>query len=120
MRFDDPAARHVLDAFGQEELDALSFGVVRLNREGVVVAYNSAERAVSGLRAVHVLGHRFFEAVAPCMNNYLVAQRFLDEPELDASFVYVLTYRMKPTPVRLRLLQAASSPNGYVLIERTP
>ena len=33
-----------------------------------------------------------------------MAQRYEDEPELDAYVDYVFTYIMKPTPVKLRLL----------------
>ena len=73
---------------------------------------------MSGLDPSAVMGVPFFEAVALCMNNFLVAQRFEDEPELDAIVPYVLTLRMRPTKVRLRLLASASIPRRYVLIER--
>jgi hypothetical protein len=65
-----------------------------------------------------VLGKHFFEEVAPCMNNFMVAQRFDDEDALDDILPYVLTLRMRPTPVRLRLLKAAGCVTRFVLIER--
>ena len=52
------------------------------------------------------------------MNNFMVAQRFEDEPELDAIVPYVLTLRMRPTRVRLRLLAGDGAPLRYILIER--
>ncbi|WP_345815384.1 hypothetical protein AAGS40_23670 [Paraburkholderia sp. PREW-6R] len=54
------------------------------------------------------------------MNNFMVAQRFEDEAEagLDAIVDYVLTLRMRPTPVRLRLLAGAGSAARFVLVER--
>jgi hypothetical protein len=52
------------------------------------------------------------------MNNFMVAQRFEDEPELDDIVPYVLTLRMRPTRVRLRLLATAGAPRHYILIER--
>jgi hypothetical protein len=56
------------------------------------------------------------------MNNFLVAQRFDDAAEacqpLDATVDFVLTLRMKPTPVKLRLLAAPSVEQRYVLILR--
>jgi hypothetical protein len=52
------------------------------------------------------------------MNNFMVAQRFEDEPEIDAKLDYVFTYRMRPTPVRLRLLKRASMPHMYLVVER--
>jgi hypothetical protein len=52
------------------------------------------------------------------MNNFMVAQRFEDEPELDAIIPYVLTLRIRPTPVRQRLLASRSESHRFVLIER--
>ncbi|XUW90451.1 hypothetical protein OH764_26110 [Burkholderia sp. M6-3] len=52
------------------------------------------------------------------MNNFMVAQRFADEDELDHIVTYVLTLRMRPTPVRLRLLKAPEHATRFVLIER--
>jgi hypothetical protein len=46
----------------------------------------------------------------------MVATRFELEPELDAVIEYVLTLRMRPTPVKMRLLASQSSPNRYVVI----
>jgi hypothetical protein len=37
--------------------------------------------------------------------------------ELDATIPYVLTFRMRPTPARLRLLQSTAFAHAYVLIE---
>jgi hypothetical protein len=37
---------------------------------------------------------------------------------LDTVIDYVLTLKMKPTPVRLRLLASASTPLRYILVER--
>jgi len=56
--------------------------------------------------------------VAPCTNNYLVAQRFRDEPTLDAELDYVFTLKMRPTKVRLRLLQTPEARRKYLLVAR--
>jgi hypothetical protein len=56
--------------------------------------------------------------VAQCMNNFMVAQRFEDEPEIDDIVPYVLTLRMRPTRVRLRLLATPGIARRYILIER--
>ena len=52
------------------------------------------------------------------MNNFMVAQRFQDEAYLDVVIDYVLTLRMRPTPVRLRLLKSPAVGRCYILIER--
>ena len=98
--------------------DALPFGVVGLQRDGLVGVYNATEARLAGLDAEAVIGSPFFEAVAQCMNNFMVAQRFEDEPELDEIIPYVLTLRMRPTRVRLRLLASPEAALNYILIER--
>ncbi len=50
------------------------------------------------------------------LSNY-VAERMLEAP-LDVTLPYVLTFRMRPTPVRLRLLRAAEAPRRWVLVAR--
>lgn len=107
-----------LDAMQVEDRDALPFGVVGFAADTIVEIYNATEARMSGLDPATVIGVPFFEAVAQCMNNFMVAQRFEDEPEIDAVIPYVLTLRMRPTKVRLRLLATAGSPRRYILIER--
>lgn len=98
--------------------DALPYGVVGLDPAGLVVVYSAAEARMAGLDPASVIGMPFFDAVAQCMNNFMVAQRFEDEPELDEILPYVLTLRMRPTRVRLRLLATQSEPLNFILIER--
>ncbi|MEQ0777830.1 phosphonate transporter [Paraburkholderia tropica] len=101
-----------------DTLDALQFGVIGFTSDAVVTVYNATESRNAGLSAQRVLGRHFFEEVAPCMNNFMVAQRFDDVDELDEIIPYVLTLRMRPTPVRLRLLKASDYTTRFVLIER--
>ncbi len=117
LSFGNPRLLAALEA-PDAPLDRAGFGIVALDREGRVVAYNAFETRAAGLSPASVLGEDFFGAVAQCMNNFMVAQRFEDEPELDATIDYVLTLRMRPTRVRLRLLQSARHARRYVLVER--
>ena len=107
-----------LNEMTPEQLDALPFGVVGLSREGIVESYNATESRLAGLPAATVIGSPFFLSVAQCMNNYLVAQRFEEEADLDVLLPYVLTFRMRPTPVKLRLLKSEAASRAYVLIQR--
>jgi photoactive yellow protein len=106
----------VLEATPLKGFDELSFGLIVMDRSGIVVWYNAFESARAGLSRDQVLGRHFFESVGPCMNNYLVAQRFLDEPSLDDFLDYVFTFRMVPTPVRLRLMAQPQSDRQYVAV----
>ncbi|OYW26611.1 MAG: phosphonate transporter, partial [Methyloversatilis sp. 12-65-5] len=60
--------------------------------------------------------------VAPCMNNFMIAQRFDDAQQdgsaLDDTIDYVLTLRMRPVKVKLRLLARPGSDLRYVLVHR--
>ncbi|MFM0328993.1 PAS domain-containing protein [Paraburkholderia strydomiana] len=105
-------------ALDGEHLNALPFGAIGFAPDAVVTVYNETEAKNAGLRRERVLGKHFFEEIAPCMNNFMVAQRFDDEDKLDQTIPYVLTLRMRPTPVRLRLLKAPEHATRFVLIER--
>jgi photoactive yellow protein len=111
-----------LDRAAGNQLDALGFGVIGFDASGIVRQYNTFESAAAGLSPERVLGHALFTVVAPCMNNYMVAQRFEDAESagtpLDATIDYVLTLRMRPVKVKLRLLSDPGSPMRYVLVER--
>jgi photoactive yellow protein len=119
VQFQDPDLLELLSSSPDAELDQLPYGVVRMNTSGIVNLYNAFESKISCLHRDQALGRNFFEQVAPCTNNFMVAQRMLSEPELDAFVPYVFTFRMKPTPVRLRLLRSASSPNMFLLVEKS-
>jgi len=120
--FDARGLAGLLDASSQEQLDALAFGVIGFDAETIVQRYNAVESQAAGLSPQRVLGEPLFTNVAPCLNNFLVAQRFEDAAdegsELDDTIDYVLTLRMRPIKVKLRLLASASSANRYVLVQR--
>lgn len=103
-------------------LDTLQFGVIGFDAQTAVQRYNDFESRLAGLSKSRVLGFAFFTSVAPCMNNFLVAQRFEDALAageiLDATIDYVLTLRMKPVKVKLRLLAGPGRPLSYVLLLR--
>jgi photoactive yellow protein len=104
------------------ELDELDFGVIGIDDEKLVQRYNVYEARLAGLSPHRVLGQPLFTAVAPCMNNFMVAQRFEDAAAegslLDAKLDYVFTLRMRPVKVRLRLLALPGAPLRFVLVSR--
>jgi PAS domain-containing protein len=64
LDFRDPDILKLLDGASEEEFDAAPFGVVRMDRRGIVVAYNRFEWALSGLTPARIVGKQFFEQVA--------------------------------------------------------
>ncbi|NNG25495.1 phosphonate transporter [Telluria aromaticivorans] len=113
-----------LDNCTPEQLDQLDFGVIGFDAETNVRLYNAFESQAAGLSPERVLGQPLFTNVAPCMNNFMVAQRFDDANDegsvLDDTIDYVLTLRMRPVKVALRLLASPGSANRYVLVQRAP
>ncbi len=107
-----------LEAADDAALDDLDFGVVAMAANGDVVAYNSAEAALSGLTPSRVIGRNFFSAVAPCTNNFMVAHRFETEEAIDDVIDYVFTLKMAAAPVRLRLLKQPAAKRMYLAVER--
>ncbi|MFA9218392.1 MAG: phosphonate transporter [Sphingomonadaceae bacterium] len=121
--FEQPGLAAVLETMDDAALDALTFGVIGFDRDHKVRRYNLFESRAAGLSPERVLDQDLFNVVAPCMNNFLVAQRFADAHDtglaLDDIINYVLTLRMRPTKVRLRLLSEPLAPLSYVLVQRS-
>ncbi|MDO9711688.1 hypothetical protein [Paracraurococcus lichenis] len=59
-----------------------------------------------------------FSSVAPRTNNFMIAERFETEAEIDATIDYIFTLRMKSTPVRLRTLKRPDAQRMYLLVKR--
>ena len=122
LAFETQGIHSILGAMPESALDDLDFGVIGFDAEGAVRQYNRFESECAGLAAARVLGQGLFNVVAPCMNNFMVAQRFedaaADASVLDATIDYVLTLRMRPVKVKLRLLSTPGASLRYVLVHR--
>jgi photoactive yellow protein len=119
-RFAEPELLDALEACPLDSIDDFAFGLIVMDRDGRVTGYNQAESQLSGLPVDQVVGRNFFVDVGPCTNNYLIAQRYHDTRDagggLDEELDYVFTYRMAPTPVRLRLLARPGSARQYLAV----
>lgn len=119
-QFGDPGLLDALESVPVGHIDDLEFGLIVMGRDGGVTGYNQAESTLSGLPVDEVAGRNFFIEVGPCTNNYLIAQRYQDcaaqDQDLDEQLDYVFTYRMSPTPVRLRLMARRGSARQYLAV----
>ena len=122
LSFTTPALLDQLAQLHDNQLDELDFGVIGFDAETNVCRYNRTESEAAGLTGPRVLGQPLFTNVAPCLNNFLVGQRFEDAEDgntaLDDTIDYVLTLRMRPIKVKLRLLAEPGSAVRYVLVQR--
>ena len=122
LDFAQPEILDPLLALDADGLDRLEFGVIGIDADTVVRDYNTLESKLAGLSRERVVGHPLFTVVAPCMNNFMVAQRFEEAAAtgqaLDLTLDYVLTLRMRPIKVQLRLLASPKSARRFVLVSR--
>lgn len=124
LSFDDPDLMALVDGATDEALDSMPFGVIGFDSQGHVRRYNRYEARAARFEQDDVFGQHVFIELAPCMNNYLVAGRFEEVSQgagpLDTVLPYVLTFRMRPTKVRLRLLDSGEGGMRYILVDRQP
>jgi len=118
MTFRQPGLLDDLEAADKAALDALPFGVIGMTPDGAITRYNTAESQLSGMTPANVIGRNFFQDVAPCTNNFMVAHRFESETAIDDIIDYVFTFRIRPTQVRLRLLKDSAHSHMFLLVER--
>lgn len=120
MDFSSEGLHRWLDAAADHELDSLNFGVIALDAAGLTCRYSEFEARLAGLQKVDVLGRPFFSQIARCMNNGIVAGRFADArlngTSLDVTIAYVLAFRIKSVPARLRLLSSPGISLDYLLV----
>jgi photoactive yellow protein len=120
VAFEQADLLSALESLETQQQDTLPFGVIGFGRDCLVKRYNRFESEATGLLQEKVLGKNVFTDIAQCMNNFMVAQRYEEAwtsaAPLDATLDYVLTWRMHPTKVKLRLLWAPNSELAYIVL----
>lgn len=106
-----------LDRLVDYQLDEVTFGVVRMDLNGIVLTYNQAESLISGVEPSQAIGKHFFTQIAPCTDNFMVSFRYT-EAILDEEINYIFTKVTTPTKVRLRMLRTVTSQFQYLLVKR--
>ncbi len=115
--FASPNLLNWLEGQTSEQLDEAPFGIVRMTRDGIVVAYCKSESHITGIAPEYAIGKYYFTQIAPCANNMMVAARYA-LPSLDEELDYILTYVCDPVKVRLRLLKSPESQYQYFVVNR--
>lgn len=105
----------------QEEADALPYGLIVLDRVGVVVGYNEAESRLSGLARSRVLGRNFFLEIAPCARVRAFGGRYrrmvrTGEPAM-AQFEFVFRFSFGERGVFISLAYSAEREQGLIVVE---
>ena len=117
-----PEVAKRLAGMSREELDALDFGAVQVDGTGVIEKYNRYEQELGGVTEEEVRGKSFFSEVAICTNNALFKGVFAEgirAGNLNHLFPYTFTYKMSPTPVRVRRCRDTASQTNWSLVKRS-
>lgn len=108
-----------MSAMGEEKLDALPFGAIKLDNDGKILSFNQYEAKLTGRDPNKVIGKNFFTEVAPCTNVQSFAGRYregVEKGELHAVFPYKFDFKMAPRDVTVTLFYSRNTQNGWVFV----
>jgi photoactive yellow protein len=120
LHFEDDNLAETLRHANEEQLDNAPFGIIQVDDEGTIEFFNQYESDLSGMDPEEVKGRNFFTQVAPCTNNRLFRGRFkkgIRRGELDETFSYTYTYKMRPTLVDIRLCRDEEG-NNWITVQK--
>lgn len=108
-----------IDRMSEEELDALPFGAIRLDKEGTILTYNMTESKLTGRHPKRVIGRNFFTEVAPCTNVQGFAGRFREgvaNGAMHVIFPYRFDFQMAPRDVTVTLFFSKQTGTAWVFV----
>lgn len=119
-RIDDDTLPARIERLSTRELDALPFGVVRLDAEGIVTFYSRTEAEQSGFRDRRAIGRNFFTQMAPCLSTP-DRHRLINEARrsgtLDIAFEQVGDFDDADRELQVRVI-SASDGGLWVFLQR--
>lgn len=121
VKFDESDIENRLARMKDDEIEALAFGAIQLDRNGKILFYNAAEGEITGRNPGEVIGKDFFREVAPCTQSPEFSGRFKEgvkKGELSTLFEYVFDYQMKPTKVKVHMKKALNDDTYWILVKR--
>jgi hypothetical protein len=108
--FDDVELQSRLDRMSEEELNSLSFGVVKLGPDLRVRFFSETEASLSGFGVRPTQNLSFFDEVAPCMAASGLkdaAERALADGSLDLELGHTGDFADPKRLMRCRIMSAA-------------
>jgi photoactive yellow protein len=103
----------------REEIDALPYGVIKIEDSGVIQLYNRTQSDFAGYKPREVEGKNFFTELAVCTNNDIFLGTFkkgVTQNDLNVLFNYSFTYKISPTNVRVHMYRDPASRQNFMMI----
>lgn len=117
---DDDNLVLAIEHLPSDAIDALPFGVIRLNADGLVTYFSQTEAQQSGVGDRPVIGRPFFAELAPCMWTREFQARYdraAAAGTLDVTFDQVGDFSDRTRHLRVRA-RSAQGGGVWVFIER--
>lgn len=120
--FDESRLAAAVERLTPEQVDALPFGAIRLDADGVVRFYSKAEARLSGSADRARLGRGFFTEIAPCMDKpdyrgRIEAARVAGR--LDLEFGWVGDFDNREKALRVRVQSTGMGDGGmWIFMQR--
>jgi len=109
MKFNQEDLASALSKAKPALLNNADFGIIELSSSGEVLFFNQHELNSTGLTQREVKDKNLFTQLVPSTDNYMVSHKYRAVANtslpIDETIDYVLTYQLKPTSVKLRLLK---------------
>ena len=103
------------------ELDDLPFGVIKVDKAGVVLAYNATEAQLAGRTPSDVIGCNFFVEIAPCTNVPSFAARFhrgIALGQLRDVFPFTFPFPLGSVLVTITLVHEPNTDHAWIFVDR--
>jgi tyrosine ammonia-lyase len=117
--FENVNLAEVLPRIPRKGRDRMRFGIIELNLNGIVIAYNMGEAKISGRNAADMIGKNFFSEIAPCTQTPEFYGRFkagVKKGDLNARFDYFFDFQMDPVAVRVTMMSSTIDGEARVLL----
>ncbi len=109
-----------IESYTSEEFDALHFGAIKLDQDGVILKYNAYEGKLAGRDPGEVVGKNFFTEIAPCTNVQEFAGRFREgvkTGKLYATFPYRFLFPGNYVDVEITMMSGNDGHSAWIFVK---